>query len=148
MEKAIILAVWASYLALQAIYDGKMWYLARKDERTVESLKTHPHVISITSRIMVALLLSLLLRLIEHETFWQQIKSVIGLGAMLPLIFDGVYYETRKRIDAPKGYWFFGQSTTSTGTIDFKPVMRIVLFIIGILFYFFHEHIDISWGGF
>lgn len=126
-----ILSLWGLYLVLYGMYDGRMWYLSRKDASLIYGLKWHPHFFSLSMRIMMAGVLSW----IQCINYLDFAKDWIALLAMLPFIFDGTYYETRKHLDALRGYHFFGMSTTSTGIIDFGPVVRIILFIMGLAVY-------------
>lgn len=128
-----IYLAFAVYCALFGIYDGIMWYLAIKDEHAIP--KVHPHWPATAMRILVAGVFCLM----ASDNWAEWTKNLVALGAVLSFFHNGFYYETRRLLDKPKGYWFFGQSTTSTGLIEFNGVVRTMLAIIGTMMYFFWD---------
>lgn len=128
-----IYIAFATYCSLFGIYDGIMWHLSRKEPGVIP--KIHPHWPAFIMRVLVAGVFCLMIA----DNWMEWTKDLVALGAVLSFYHNGFYYETRRLIDKPEGYWFLGQSNTSTGWIELNGPVRTMLMIIGTLMYFYWE---------
>ncbi len=66
---------------------------------------------------------------------------MISLLLMFSFWHNGVYYETRRRLDFP-AYRFWSQSSTTTSQLQYSFTNRSIQLLLGIFFYFVsHENI-------
>lgn len=131
-DKQFIYLAYAVFCIFFGIYDGILYYLANKEKKMP---KLHPHYPAIAMRVLVAAIFCMFI----NSSWWGMLKDLAALGAVLSFYHNGFYYETRRILDKPKGYWFFGQSTTSTGLLEFNGLVRTILLVAGTIAYFFWE---------
>jgi hypothetical protein len=133
MPLLIAYLLWVLY----SIYEGEReaLYFSFKMKASLtqqQSYKHNEHVMFSIQRLFVVVLTC-----IACYVNWIECSLVVvSLAACFPFLHDGMYYETRKKLDGiyPKGW--FDQSTSSTALSDklhlFDAIPRSILFCLSI----------------
>ena len=110
---------------LRAMEQAIMW---SKDG--AEAFKWNEHILMVLSRIMIFAIPLLAFFAASVEDY---VAAIVAFLPMFYFVHNGVYYETRNRIDGayPKG--FFDKSTSSSANLPtFGFILRLALFLLGI----------------
>lgn len=69
------------------------------------------------------------------ETDVEKISIALMWAGCHPLIHDGAYYETRRRIDVPNYRWYYDYSKTSTARLEIRFIGRLFFASAGVITY-------------
>jgi hypothetical protein len=151
-QKIISLCFWILFASHHGIYDAVMFSRINWNVK----YKKNPHTYSTWMSFVVAsgFLYYTYFPVIYFSNFYEFLlqgimflKDLLAYSLIFSFWHNGFYFEKRKRIDSPSGYWFFGQSRTSTSKLyfnrwqlfEFNAIERTVLFVLGINLLFFKE---------
>ena len=112
-----------AYACLSGWKDAILW-----SKKGVNAFPWNEHIVFVAERAAVGTLVFV------DVPIAQKLTVVACWLAAFSFLHNGFYYETRKRIDVPHYHWF-GDSATSTATLQMNAIVRTVLFLVSVFWF-------------